>query len=131
MPHAERANTAAFLEEVITYINTLKQRVVELEAGLPVSGKTVQPTVAPTDPATNLVVRSQSPQTNPADSDAMLTASYASTLPENNVPVPNAIKLPQTVPEPTLPASTHKDSLGMAAKRPKLDNGGGMSALLS
>lgn len=130
MPHAERANTAAFLEEVITYINTLKQRVVELEAGLPASGKTVQPTAASTDPGTNLVVRSQSPQTTAADSDALLTASYA-TLPESNVAVPNSIKLPPTVSEPALPASTHKESLELAAKRPKLDNGGGMSALLS
>ena len=31
MPHAERANTAAFLEEVINYIDSLKNRVKELE----------------------------------------------------------------------------------------------------
>ncbi len=48
MPHAERANTASFLEEVITYIQGLQKRNAELEAaaagvsrpapGLPVSG---------------------------------------------------------------------------------------------
>ena len=32
VPHAERANTAAFLEEVITYIQALHKRVAELEA---------------------------------------------------------------------------------------------------
>ena len=130
MPHAERANTAAFLEEVITFINTLKQRVVELEAGLPASDKTVQPTVASADPGSSLVLRGQSPQTHSADPDALLTASYAS-LPESNVAVTNAIKLPQPVSEPTLPASSDKESMEMAAKRQKLDNGGTMSALLS
>lgn len=129
MPHAERANTAAFLEEVIAFISTLKQRVVELEAGLPASEKTVQPTVASADPGSSLVVRGQSPQTNPADSDALLSASYAS-LPDSSVAVANAIKLAQPVSEPTLPASTEKEALEMASKRPKLDNGGPMSALL-
>ena len=33
VPHAERANTACFLEEVIKYIDALKRRVGELEAG--------------------------------------------------------------------------------------------------
>ena len=130
VPHAERANTAAFLEEVISFISTLKQRVVELEAGLPASEKTVQPSATSTDPGSSLVVRSQSPQTNPADSDALLTASYAA-LPESNVAVTNVIKLPQAASEPTLPTSIEKESLEMAAKRPKLDNAGAMSALLS
>lgn len=31
VPHAERANTASFLEEVITYIQTLQKRIAELE----------------------------------------------------------------------------------------------------
>ena len=31
MPHAERANTASFLEEVITYIQGLQQRIAQLE----------------------------------------------------------------------------------------------------
>ena len=31
VPHAERANTAAFLEEVINYIGSLKDHVKELE----------------------------------------------------------------------------------------------------
>lgn len=130
MPHAERANTAAFLEEVITYIGTLKQRVLELEAGLPASEKTVQPPVASTDPASSLAVRSQSPQTNPADSGALLTASYA-TLPESHAAMANAINLPQAVPEPASQANPDKESLEMAAKRQKLDNGGSMSSLLS
>ena len=129
VPHAERANTAAFLEEVITYISTLKQRVLELEAGLPASEKTIQPTVASNDGA-NLVVPSQSPQTNAADPEALLTASYAP-LPESNMAATNAIKMPQGIAEPTLPATTDKEALEMAAKRPKLDNGGAMSALLS
>ena len=36
MPHAERANTASFLEECITYIQNLQKRIAELEqlAGL-------------------------------------------------------------------------------------------------
>lgn len=34
VPHAERANTACFLEEVIKYIEVLKRRVVELETTL-------------------------------------------------------------------------------------------------
>ena len=130
MPHAERANTAAFLEEVITYISTLKQRVLELEAGLPASEKTVQPTVPSNDPGASLVVRNQSPQATAADSDALLTASYAP-LPESNIAAAAAIKLPQAVPEPTAPAAAEKEALEMAAKRPKLDNGGTMSALLS
>ena len=33
MPHAERANTASFLEEVITYIQGLQKRISELEQG--------------------------------------------------------------------------------------------------
>ena len=33
VPHAERANTASFLEEVITYIQGLQKRIAELEAG--------------------------------------------------------------------------------------------------
>lgn len=32
VPHAERANTAAFLDEVITYIAGLNSRIAELEA---------------------------------------------------------------------------------------------------
>ncbi len=31
MPHAERANTASFLEECITYIQNLQKRIAELE----------------------------------------------------------------------------------------------------
>ena len=31
MPHAERANTASFLEECITYIQGLQQRIADLE----------------------------------------------------------------------------------------------------
>ena len=31
VPHADRANTAAFLEEVINYIQSLQQRVLELD----------------------------------------------------------------------------------------------------
>lgn len=31
MPHRERANTAAFLEEVISYVGGLRKRVAELE----------------------------------------------------------------------------------------------------
>ncbi|GIL60863.1 hypothetical protein Vafri_15378 [Volvox africanus] len=34
VPHAERANTACFLEEVIKYIESLKRRTLELEAML-------------------------------------------------------------------------------------------------
>jgi hypothetical protein len=34
VPHSQRANTAAFLEEVISYIDTLKCRVKQLEEKL-------------------------------------------------------------------------------------------------
>ncbi|CAD7703745.1 unnamed protein product, partial [Ostreobium quekettii] len=34
VPHAERANTAAFLEQVLTYIEALKKQVVDLEGRL-------------------------------------------------------------------------------------------------
>ena len=35
VPHAERANTASFLEEVAQYVTALRGRVRDLEAGLP------------------------------------------------------------------------------------------------
>lgn len=45
VPHAERANTACFLEEVIKYIDTLKRRTTELESALQAykSSKTATP----------------------------------------------------------------------------------------
>ena len=45
VPHTERANTTAFLEEVVRYVQTLQRRVMELELrlGLP-------PTVRPPEP---------------------------------------------------------------------------------
>jgi hypothetical protein len=46
VPHAERANTACFLEEVIKYIDTLKRRNTDLETAvqklLPSSGREAQ-----------------------------------------------------------------------------------------
>lgn len=39
VPHAERANTACFLEEVIKYIDSLKKRIADLEVQLCAKGK--------------------------------------------------------------------------------------------
>ena len=73
VPHAERANTAAFLEEVINYIQKLQQRVQELESGLPASDKTQMPAgeLAAAAP------RSQSPQIHQEQADALLGGSFA------------------------------------------------------
>lgn len=51
VPHAERANTACFLEEVIKYIDSLKRRTVELEAALGIkTGKTASGLTEPEAP---------------------------------------------------------------------------------
>ena len=76
MPHADRANTAAFLEEVINYIQKLQQRIQELETGLPASDKTQMPAG---DAAA--AARSQSPQVNQEGNEGLLGNAFA-TLPE-------------------------------------------------
>ena len=50
VPHAERANTASFLEEVITYIQGLQKRIAELEQAAGGGQVIAQPTIA--QPAT-------------------------------------------------------------------------------
>ncbi|GLC43663.1 hypothetical protein PLESTB_000406000 [Pleodorina starrii] len=48
VPHAERANTACFLEEVIKYIEALKRRTLELESALEAAtGKPVAKSLGP------------------------------------------------------------------------------------
>jgi hypothetical protein len=51
VPHAERANTASFLEEVITYIQGLQKRIAELEQAAAGGQVTAQPTIG--QPATS------------------------------------------------------------------------------
>lgn len=51
VPHAERANTASFLEEVITYIQGLQKRIAELEQAAAGGQVITQPTIA--QPATS------------------------------------------------------------------------------
>ena len=77
VPHADRANTAAFLEEVINYIQKLQQRIQELETGLPASDKTQMPA----GDAAAAATRSQSPQVNQEGSEGLLGNAFA-TLPE-------------------------------------------------
>lgn len=77
MPHADRANTAAFLEEVINYIQKLQQRIQELETGLPASDKTQMPA----GDAAAAATRSQSPQVNQEGNEGLLGNAFA-TLPE-------------------------------------------------
>ena len=142
VPHAERANTAAFLEEVINYIQKLQTRIQELESGLPASDKTMQLPTAAADPVA-AGPRSQSPQVNTAEPDALLTGNFSS-LPETSSPGQQANvqreKRPREallVPgadvaaEPTLPMNPGKDSLDLAEKRLKLGEGGSIASLLS
>ena len=148
VPHAERANTAAFLEEVINYIQKLQHQIQELESGLPASDKTLQLPVASLD-AGAAAARSQSPQINTTEPDALLTANF-SALPESssaaqqtNVqrekrardellgPADDGVKIGQNLAESSLPASTDKDSLDLAEKRLKLGEAGSIAALLS
>ena len=77
MPHADRANTAAFLEEVINYIQKLQQRIQELETGLPASDKTQMPA----GDAAAAATRSHSPQVNQEGNEGLLGNAFA-TLPE-------------------------------------------------
>ena len=51
VPHAERANTASFLEEVITYIQGLQKRIAELEQAAAGGQVIAQPTIG--QPATS------------------------------------------------------------------------------
>ena len=148
VPHAERANTAAFLEEVINYIQKLQHQIQELESGLPASDKTLQLPVASLD-AGAAAARSQSPQINTTEPDALLTANF-SALPESssaaqqtNVqrekrardellgPADDGVKIGQNLAQSSLPASTDKDSLDLAEKRLKLGEAGSIAALLS
>ncbi|KAK9915087.1 hypothetical protein WJX75_004589 [Coccomyxa subellipsoidea] len=47
VPHAERANTASFLEEVITYIQGLQKRIAELEQAAAGGQPNTQPGTPP------------------------------------------------------------------------------------
>lgn len=49
VPHAERANTASFLEEVIKYIQDLQKRIQELEAS---GAQSSNPALGKLDPLT-------------------------------------------------------------------------------
>lgn len=142
MPHADRANTAAFLEEVINYIQKLQQRIQELETGLPVADKSQMHT----GDAAAAAPRSQSPPVTQEANDNLLNGAFA-TLPEVGSsaqtsnsqpqkrprdellgPTPEAAKA--ALPEANLPgpASTNKDT-ELADKRLKLGEGN-MASLL-
>ncbi len=148
VPHAERANTAAFLEEVINYIQKLQRRIQELESGLPASDKTLQLPVASVD-AGAAAARSQSPQVTATESDALLTGNF-SALPESSAagqqasvqrekrardemlgPAADGSKIGQDLTESSLPTNPDKDGLNMAEKRLKLGESGSIAALLS
>lgn len=154
MPHAERANTAAFLEEVINYIQKLQHRLQELESGLPASDKTLQLPVASVDGGA-ATARSTSPHVNSTEpsADALLTGSF-STLSEPSASVQqtsaqresavlkrtrddmltstgDGAKMGQDLTEAPLPVNPDKDALDTADKRLKLGESGSISALLS
>ena len=141
VPHAERANTAAFLEEVINYIQKLQNRIQELESGLPASDKTMQLPAATSD-AVTAGPRSQSPQVNTAEPDALLAGNFSS-LPESGSPSQQTsvqrekrpregllVPAADAASEPTLPMNPDKDSLDLAEKRIKLGEGGSIESLL-
>jgi len=136
VPHAERANTAAFLEEVINYIQKLQHRIQELESGLPASDKTLQLPVASVDAGT-------------AEPDVLLSGNF-SALPESSAAgqqasvqrekrsrddmlasVANGAKIGQDLTEASLPVNPGKDALETAEKRLKLGDTGSIAALLS
>ena len=148
MPHAERANTAAFLEEVINYIQKLQHRIQELESGLPASDKTLQLPVASVDAGT-AGTRSTSPQGATAEPDVLLSGSF-SALPESSAAgqqasvqrekrsrddmlasVANGAKIGQDLTEASLPVNPGKDAVEIAEKRLKLGDTGRIAALLS
>jgi len=149
VPHAERANTAAFLEEVINYIQKLQHRIQELESGLPASDKTLQLPVASVDAGT-AGTRSTSPQGATAEPDVLLSGSF-SALPESSAAgqqasvqrekrsrdddmlasVANGAKIGQDLTEASLPVNPGKDALETAEKRLKLGDTGSIAALLS
>ena len=145
VPHAGRANTAAFLEEVIGYIQKLQQRVQELEAGLPASDKTQMPTA-------DLAIaapRSQSPQMHQEPADALLSGTFAP-LPDVGTsaqvntlqgqkrardellaPASDLPKGPQDLSDAALSGPSNPDkNAELAEKRLKLGEGN-ISALLS
>lgn len=144
MPHADRANTAAFLEEVINYIQKLQQRIQELETGLPVADKSQMHA----GDAAAAAPRSQSPPVTQEANDNLLNGAFA-TLPEvgssaqtSNLqpqkrprdellgPAPEVAKPAPALTEANLPgpASTNKDT-ELADKRLKLGEGN-MASLL-
>ena len=150
VPHAERANTAAFLEEVINYIQKLQQRIQELESNLPASDKTLQLPVASSAAGAEAAQRSESPQINPTATDPLLTGHF-SPIPDTNATgqlqgsvhgekrcrddmlgsAADTIKITQELTDSSLPASIDKEALDMAEKRLKLGEGGSIAALLS
>lgn len=144
MPHADRANTAAFLEEVINYIQKLQQRIQELETGLPASDKTH----IPAGVAAAAAPRSQSPQVNQEANDNLLGGAFAA-LPDVGTSVQASSLQPQKRARDELlapssdvakaapaltdvnlsgPASSAKDA-DLAEKRLKLGDGN-MASLL-
>ena len=144
VPHADRANTAAFLEEVINYIQKLQQRVQELESGLPASDKTEMPV----GNAAAAPPRSQSPQVHQDANDSLLsgafatlpdvgTASQASTLQAQKrerddllAPTSDIAKAPPALTDAALPGPANADKdAGLAEKRLKLGEGN-MASLL-
>lgn len=148
VPHAERANTAAFLEEVINYIQKLQHRIQELESGLPASDKTLQLPVASVD-AVAAGPRSTSPQGATAEPDVLLSGNF-SALPESSAAgqqasvqrekrsrddmlasVANGAKIGQDLTEASLPVNPGKDALETAETRLKLGDTGSIAALLS
>lgn len=65
VPHAERANTACFLEEVIKYVDSLKRRNAELEAAI---GSKPAPTELPTQPIAAIAASLNKPLTTTTQS---------------------------------------------------------------
>ncbi len=69
VPHAERANTACFLEEVIKYIESLKARTMELESLL--EAATGKPAPKPSRPGLSAAA-SLLPSRNPSEAHGQL-----------------------------------------------------------
>jgi hypothetical protein len=79
VPHAERANTACFLEEVIKYVDSLKRRNAELEA---IVGSKTAAADLPTQPIAAIAASLNKPLTTPGQAPQQPSLSQGQQQPQ-------------------------------------------------
>jgi hypothetical protein len=137
VPHAERANTASFLEEVITYIQGLQKRIAELEqltgaAGNPVTGQAaigaaaltpaslVAPAAisgAPSTAASSQATMAAPTHTQAAGQQGPLDARDKRSFPCTAAPEPHPFSLPAELVPPNSQPSTPPAVSGHASEQ--------------